>query len=30
MCILNKSEIGNWQFIWNAYSYDSLESNAEK
>ena len=29
MCILNQSETGNWQFVWNAYNYDSLQSNEE-
>ena len=30
MCILNQSETGNWQFVWNAYNYNSLQSNEEK
>lgn len=29
MCILNQSETGNWQFVWNAYNYDNLQSNEE-
>jgi ketosteroid isomerase-like protein len=29
MCILKRSETGTWQFEWNAYNYDSLQSNEE-
>jgi ketosteroid isomerase-like protein len=30
MCILNQSETGNWQFVWNAYNYNSIQSHEEK
>jgi len=29
MCILNQSETGDWQFVWNVYNYDSLQSNTK-
>lgn len=27
MCLLKKSKAGNWQFVWNSYSYESSGSN---